>query len=48
MIEAAKILTVLATLLAVVSLHPRLRIALKASYGCIVLVALCLLVDALT
>ena len=48
MIETAKILTILAVPLAMASLHPRLRLALKMSYGCVGLVALCLLGDAIT
>ena len=47
MIEAAKGLTVLAVILAILSMHPRLRVAMKASWACVAAVALCLLGDVL-
>jgi hypothetical protein len=43
MLEAAKVLSVLAVILGLASLSPRLRIAMKASWACIGAVALCLL-----
>ena len=46
MIEAAQILTALAATLAAVSLHPRLRLVMKAAWACIAVVALCLGLDA--
>ena len=42
MIEAAKILTALAVLLALASMHPRARGAMKISWACVVAVALLL------
>ena len=47
MIEAAKVLSVLSMLLAVASMHPRLRVAMTASWACIGAVAACLLGDVL-
>ena len=47
MIEAAKIFTGIAVVLAAASLYPRFRLAMKASWACVAVVALCLAGDSL-